>query len=103
MVAAGQQDKSDKQPARKDNGLWTEKVETNALFEKYYKDLGICKNEDEWQSFLQHLREPLPTNFRFTGSRSTAFELRDLMKKIHKSLNSNAEGFDEEDSLQASF
>lgn len=65
-------------------GAWSNIVKENPLFQKYYKDgLGICKNEEEWQSFVQHLKDPLPINFRFTGSRSTSFELRDLMKSMY--------------------
>lgn len=51
-------------------------VETNKNFEEYYASLNFVS---DFELFLNSLREPLPTNFRFTGSRSTAFELRDLM------------------------
>ena len=40
----------------------------NARFESYYKTQAIIP-EDQWDAFLDALREPLPTTFRVAGSR----------------------------------
>ena len=40
----------------------------NALFESYYKTQAIVP-EDQWDTFLDSLKEPLPTTFRVAGSR----------------------------------
>ena len=40
----------------------------NALFESYYKTQAIVP-EDQWDAFLDALRDPLPTTFRVAGSR----------------------------------
>lgn len=40
----------------------------NARFELYYKTQAIIP-EDQWDAFLDALREPLPTTFRVAGSR----------------------------------
>lgn len=40
----------------------------NASFELYYKTQAIVP-EDQWDTFLDALREPLPTTFRIAGSR----------------------------------
>lgn len=40
----------------------------NARFESYYKTQAIVP-EDQWDAFLDALREPLPTTFRVAGSR----------------------------------
>lgn len=46
----------------------------NAHFESYYKTQAIVP-EDQWDAFLDALREPLPTTFRVAGSR----QLRSLI------------------------
>ena len=40
----------------------------NARFELYYKTQAIVP-EDQWDAFLDALKEPLPTTFRVAGSR----------------------------------
>ena len=40
----------------------------NARFELYYQSQAIVPG-DEWDAFLDALREPLPTTFRVAGSR----------------------------------
>jgi hypothetical protein len=39
---------------------------TNALFEAYYKQLGLIKNE-EWESFMNVLGQTLLVTFRITS------------------------------------
>jgi multisite-specific tRNA:(cytosine-C5)-methyltransferase len=41
---------------------------SNDRFFKYYKDQPIV-SEDEWDTFLEALRQPLPTTFRLAGNR----------------------------------
>ena len=53
-----------------DNRDKPEEVLSNANFEQYYKAIGITQTQDEWDSFMQSLRTPLPTTFRVTGSRA---------------------------------
>lgn len=40
----------------------------NERFEKYYRTQNILP-DDEWDKFLNAMREPLPTTFRVAGSR----------------------------------
>lgn len=53
-----------------ENG-YDEAVLENAEFETYYKAQKIVP-DDEWETFMKHLREPLPVSFRVTGCRSRA-------------------------------
>ncbi|KAG8133131.1 hypothetical protein E2320_010946 [Naja naja] len=61
-------------------------VKENASFEHYYGQLGIVPQE-EWESFLATLREPLPATLRITGYKSHANEiLRCLKEKYFKEI-----------------
>ena len=42
----------------------------NERFESYYKAQNVL-SDDEWESFLESMKEPLPTTFRVTGSRQS--------------------------------
>ena len=42
----------------------------NERFEKYYKAQNVL-SEDEWENFMESMREPLPTTFRVAGSRQS--------------------------------
>ena len=42
----------------------------NERFEKYYKAQNIL-SDDEWDAFMEIMREPLPTTFRVAGSRQS--------------------------------
>ena len=58
----------------RDDGGWarTDVIERenmrNERLEKYYKAQNILP-EDEWDAFLETMRNPLPTTFRVAGSR----------------------------------
>ncbi|KAL1917054.1 uncharacterized protein VTP21DRAFT_5252 [Calcarisporiella thermophila] len=52
----------------------------NERFTEYYKGQGIL-DENEWETFYETLKQPLPTTFRITGSRSRASELRDTIER----------------------
>ncbi len=53
---------------RPDADGYTNFVRENLVFERYYKLQGILP-EGEWGEFIAHLRRPLPTTFRITGTR----------------------------------
>ncbi|KAJ1545263.1 hypothetical protein HK096_006611, partial [Nowakowskiella sp. JEL0078] len=57
-------------------------VTNNADFIAYYKDQNILSDE-EFVLFLDSLKTPLPTSFRFTGSRLNTLELKDNMVKAY--------------------
>ncbi|CCM06140.1 uncharacterized protein FIBRA_08390 [Fibroporia radiculosa] len=54
----------------------------NERFEKYYKAQNIVRDE-EWESFMQSLRDPLPTTFRVAGSRQAARLLNDTIEDTY--------------------
>ncbi|KAE9410619.1 S-adenosyl-L-methionine-dependent methyltransferase [Gymnopus androsaceus JB14] len=54
----------------------------NERFFAYYKAQKIVP-EDEWESFLEALRTPLPTTFRVAGSRQIAQSLNETIKDVH--------------------
>ncbi|KAI0634105.1 cytosine-5--methyltransferase [Trametes polyzona] len=54
----------------------------NERLEKYYKAQNILP-EDEWEPFLETMRNPLPTTFRVAGSRQAARLLNDTIKDVH--------------------
>ncbi|KAF9513599.1 hypothetical protein BS47DRAFT_1372487 [Hydnum rufescens UP504] len=54
----------------------------NSKFETYYKAQDMIP-EDEWIDFLTTLKEPLPTTFRLTGSRTTARDLNGVIQETY--------------------
>ena len=87
--------KGDRKPRqeRQQNESYSDIVKSNAAFESYYKAQGIIGSDSEWELFMQTLRSPLPVAFRITGSRRTAEDLRDFMKKTYfPGLNVNIDG-----------
>ncbi|KAK1226168.1 tRNA (cytosine-5-)-methyltransferase ncl1 [Marasmius sp. AFHP31] len=54
----------------------------NERFAAYYKAQDILP-EEEWESFLDALRSPLPTTFRVAGSRLTAQSLNKAITDTH--------------------
>ncbi|XP_067932243.1 RNA cytosine-C(5)-methyltransferase NSUN2-like [Watersipora subatra] len=66
-------------------------IRENALFVDYYKKQQIVDDED-WEEFMQCIREPLPAAFRVTGSKSQAEQLLHLIKHtFFKQLNTSSE------------
>ena len=53
----------------------------NELFSAYYKAQKIV-GEDEWNIFLNALKQPLPTTFRLAGSRQCVYS-RPALKELH--------------------
>lgn len=48
----------------------------------YYKSQEIVP-EDEWDTFVDSLRQHLPTTFRLAGSRQTVLTLNEIIKDKH--------------------
>ncbi|KAJ3299175.1 tRNA (cytosine(34)-C(5))-methyltransferase [Borealophlyctis nickersoniae] len=70
-------DATRKQKERHPSG-WDDIEMKNEALERYYKTQGIL-SEEEYKLWIESLRTPLPSSFRFTGSKSHAIALRDLM------------------------
>lgn len=64
---------------RRDEKGYKAHVKENKLFEKYYKELGFVP-EEEWDAFMNALREPLPITFRITSFGGETEELKKLVK-----------------------
>ncbi|KAF9004637.1 S-adenosyl-L-methionine-dependent methyltransferase [Cyathus striatus] len=62
----------------------------NERFSAYYKAQNILPDE-EWESFLDCMRQPLPTTFRVAGSRQVANTLNATIKDSHVPSLSHAE------------
>ncbi|KAJ8489873.1 hypothetical protein ONZ51_g2668 [Trametes cubensis] len=54
----------------------------NDRLESYYKAQNILPDE-EWDAFLETMRNPLPITFRVAGSRQAARLLNDTIKDVH--------------------
>ena len=50
------------------SGTWEEVVKENSYFVKYYKAQKII-NDEEWDRFVDTLREQLPLAYRFVGDK----------------------------------
>ena len=55
-------------------------VKENALFEKYYKQLGLIE-DGQFDYFLETLKKPLPITFRITSYKSFTNEVLNLLKE----------------------
>ncbi|KAF9226412.1 S-adenosyl-L-methionine-dependent methyltransferase [Gyrodon lividus] len=60
----------------------------NERFTAYYRAQNII-SDDEWESFMESLRRPLPTTFRITGSREIAHTLGNTIKETYVPLLDN--------------
>ncbi|KAL1939391.1 hypothetical protein VTO73DRAFT_9947 [Trametes versicolor] len=54
----------------------------NERLEKYYRAQNILP-ENEWEPFLETLKNPLPTTFRVAGSRQAARLLNETIRDVH--------------------
>ncbi|KAK2459717.1 hypothetical protein APHAL10511_008268 [Amanita phalloides] len=82
-------------PARvsnEDDGSYlTERMDmNNSRFSAYYKAQKIVP-DDEWDIFMNSLRQHLPTSFRVAGSRETAQSLNAIVEEVHVPSLSNIE------------
>lgn len=71
-------------------GAAVEDLQHNELFEAYYIDQEIMPFE-QWQSFLDHMRAPLPTSFRFTSGKPVTDILLKQMEDFYLPYLSNIE------------
>ncbi|KVI03160.1 Bacterial Fmu (Sun)/eukaryotic nucleolar NOL1/Nop2p [Cynara cardunculus var. scolymus] len=86
-------------PQQEENGNNTNKpthwqpfAVENAFFDEYYKEQGIVRAE-EWDSFIEYLRRPLPAAFRINSSSQFCIDIRSQLEdEFMKSLQ--AEGTD---------
>jgi multisite-specific tRNA:(cytosine-C5)-methyltransferase len=71
-------------------GQPVESIQKNAAFEAYYIDQQILPQQ-EWSSFLTHLRTPLPTSFRITSGKATTTVLLDQLNNYYLPYLSNVQ------------
>ena len=71
-------------------GQPVETLQKNPAMEAYYIDQQILAPE-EWATFMQHLRRPLPTSFRITSGKATTTVLLDQMKNYYLPFLSNVQ------------
>ncbi|KAF5480884.1 hypothetical protein F2P56_001590 [Juglans regia] len=69
-----------------ENSHWQPFATQNPAFDEYYKEQGIVSPE-EWDSFMQVLRKPLPAAFRINSSSQFCSDIRsqlenDFMKSL---------------------
>ncbi|XP_041665044.1 RNA cytosine C(5)-methyltransferase NSUN2 [Cheilinus undulatus] len=68
----------------RDNAGWgagyADIVKENKLFEHYYKEQGLVPGE-EFEQFMDAMREPLPATIRITGYKSHAKEILHCLKE----------------------
>lgn len=57
-------------------------IKKNENFEKYYQQLGLIE-PDQFDNFLETLRQPLPITFRITSYKSHANEILKILKDRH--------------------
>ena len=55
--------KNNKNQKNQPTGSYDKIVKENKFFEKYYKETGIVP-ENEWNEFIECMKEPLPVTFR---------------------------------------
>lgn len=63
-------------------GDWEPIPKENEHFESYYKALGIM-SEDEWDTFMSHMRLDLPATFRVVDSKGDSDFLNNFMVNNH--------------------
>ncbi|WFD35601.1 multisite-specific tRNA:(cytosine-C(5))-methyltransferase [Malassezia cuniculi] len=72
------------------HGEYTQFDQTSPKFDAYYRGQGIVPAE-EWDTFIETMRAPLPTTFRITSGKPTARQLLDAMHNIYVPYLSNVE------------
>lgn len=61
------------------DGPYNLDIVTSESFNKYYKAQGLIA-EEEWESFMQVARSPLPMTFRITSSRDSSQAVNEHVK-----------------------
>ncbi|KAG2716682.1 hypothetical protein I3760_03G138900 [Carya illinoinensis] len=77
---------SNSSSSNNENSYWQPFATQNPAFDEYYKEQGIVSPE-EWDSFMQVLRKPLPAAFRINSSSQFCSDIRsqlenDFMKSL---------------------
>lgn len=62
-----------------DNRSWQPFATQNLAFDEYYKDQGIVSQE-EWDTFVECLRKPLPSAFRINSSSQFWMDIRSQLE-----------------------
>lgn len=75
----GSKNKEQHQRGDDNRKQWMDIVKDNADFEEYYKAQKVCP-EEEWDTFMDTLRKPLPLTFRINGSGRFAHDLRSKLE-----------------------
>ncbi|KAI3383108.1 hypothetical protein SNEBB_010982 [Seison nebaliae] len=65
-------------------GQWESFEKKNEIFEFYYKNQNICKNDEEWKEFVEILSKPLPSAFRVVSSGNDKEKVVELIREIYK-------------------
>ncbi|XP_062147658.1 uncharacterized protein LOC133856617 [Alnus glutinosa] len=78
--------KSDPSPDNKNNNEndkpnWQPFATQNPAFDEYYKEQGIVSPE-EWDSFMEVLRKPLPAAFRINSSSQFCADIRSQLERM---------------------
>ncbi|KAH9612105.1 hypothetical protein KSS87_002585 [Heliosperma pusillum] len=74
---------------------WDPFTTHNSAFEDYYKEQGIVATE-EWDTFMEFLRKPLPSAFRINSSSQFCLDIRSQLENdFVKSLQTEFSGEDE--------
>ncbi|KAF2078206.1 hypothetical protein CYY_000496 [Polysphondylium violaceum] len=55
---------------------WVDIEPRNEIYENYYKTIGICKDDTEWEQFMKFMGRPLPSTFRIN---TTIGSLQDVV------------------------
>ncbi|KAL8151918.1 hypothetical protein V2J09_021726, partial [Rumex salicifolius] len=72
----------------------------NPAFEEYYKRQGIVTDE-EWDTFMDYLRKPLPSAFRINSSGQFCLDIRSQLEDdFVKTLQEEFTGEDEADAIR---
>ncbi|KAF2283956.1 hypothetical protein GH714_017571 [Hevea brasiliensis] len=81
---------SDPNNTSTDNPTWQPFATQNQAFDEYYKEQGIVASE-EWDTFVEVLRTPLPAAFRINSSSQFCADIRSQLEDdFMKSLKLNS-------------
>ncbi|KAL9229579.1 hypothetical protein vseg_005030 [Gypsophila vaccaria] len=79
---------------------WDPFTTHNSAFEDYYKEQGIVITE-QWDTFMEYLRKPLPSAFRINSSSQFCLDIRSQLENdFVKSLQSEFTGEDEAEAIR---
>ncbi|KAF8018484.1 hypothetical protein BT93_H3384 [Corymbia citriodora subsp. variegata] len=83
-----------------DNRFWQPFATQNLVFDEYYKEQGIV-SQDEWDTFVECLRKPLPAAFRINSSSQFWMDIRSQLENdFAKSLQAELTEGDEVEAIR---